>query len=142
MGPEAVASTAATEVRASGMASTSEVQREAHRHAMADEVADLATRLQEILGQRVIAVGIGIADARAVGRYARGEHRPQPGAERRLREMDRITAELLAGGDSASVVRAWWCGMNPYLGERAPLEVLADGDAAEVLAAARDFQDR
>jgi hypothetical protein len=79
----------------------------------------------------------GVGDVKAVGKWARGQRTPHPDAERRLRHAFRV-AQLLLGAESAGTVRAWFVGMNPDLGDRAPAEALAE-DPAGVLQAARAF---
>lgn len=101
------------------------------------EVAPLVRSLQDVLGQRLVAVIAGINDAKAVGKWARGERSPHPEAERRLRDAFHI-AQLLLQNESAETVRAWFVGMNPHLGDQAPALALAE-HPQEVLRAARAF---
>ncbi|AYF98118.1 hypothetical protein D7I47_07530 [Protaetiibacter intestinalis] len=61
-------------------------------------------------------------------------------AERILRDTFQIY-EILAENDSDHTVRAWFLGMNPALGDRAPIELLVEGRARAVVAAARSFAD-
>jgi erythromycin esterase-like protein len=49
------------------------------------ELPALVRSLQDVLGQRLVAVVAGVSDAKAVGKWARGERAPHPDAERRLR---------------------------------------------------------
>ena len=100
----------------------------------------LVRSLQDVLGQRLVAVIASVADAKAVGKWAKGERAPHPDAERRLRDTFQVT-QLLLRQESAETVRAWFVGMNPDLGDRAPALVLADDaqGAPAVLQAARAF---
>ena len=84
-----------------------------------------------------MAVIAGVSDAKAVGKWARGERSPHPEAERRLRDAYHITQLLLQSEDSETL-RAWFIGMNPSLDDQAPALLLADNPQA-VLGAARNF---
>jgi hypothetical protein len=84
----------------------------------------------------MVAVIAGVSDAKAVGKWARGERAPHPDAERRLRDAFQIT-QLLLQHESAETVRAWFTGMNPDLDDQAPALMLAD-HPHEVLLAARN----
>lgn len=101
------------------------------------ELPALVRSLQDVLGQRLVAVVAGVADAKAVGKWARGERAPHPDAERRLRHAFQV-AQLLLQAESAETVRAWFVGMNPDLVDRPPAEALAE-DPVGVLQAARAF---
>jgi hypothetical protein len=108
-----------------------------HRRATRLGVPSIVGSLQDVLGQRLVAVSAGVRDAKAVGKWARGERVPHPDAEQRLRHAYQIV-QLLLERESAETVRAWFVGMNPELDDQAPALVLAD-DAVRVLQAARAF---
>jgi hypothetical protein len=93
--------------------------------------------LQDILGQRLVAVIAGVSDARAVGKWVRGQRSPHPEAEQRLRNAYQIV-QLLLERESAETIRAWFVGMNPDLEDQAPAFVLGE-DPVGVLQAARAF---
>jgi hypothetical protein len=93
--------------------------------------------LQDVLGQRLVAVIAGVSDAKAVGKWARGERTPHPDAERRLRDAFQVT-QLLLQHESAETVRAWFMGMNPDLNDQAPALMVAE-HPHDVLLAARNF---
>jgi hypothetical protein len=101
------------------------------------ELRALVRSLQDVLGQRMVAVIAGVSDAKAVGKWARGERTPHPDAERRLRDAFQIT-QLLLQHESAETVRAWFTGMNPDLDDQAPALMLAE-HSQDVLLAARNF---
>ena len=63
-------------------------------------VSVIAEYLQDVLGQRLTAVIAEVSDARAVGRWARGEQTPAPKTEQRLRHTFRV-AELLMQVEAA-----------------------------------------
>lgn len=93
--------------------------------------------LQGILGQRLVAVIAGVSDAKAVGKWTKGQRSPHPEAEQRLRNAYQV-AQLLLERESPDTVRAWFVGMNPDLDDHAPALVLRE-DPVLVLQAARSF---
>ena len=101
------------------------------------ELPSLVRSLQDILGQRMVAVIAGVSDAKAVGKWARGERTPHPENEQRLRVAFQVV-QLLLQKESSETVRAWFAGMNPDLDDQAPALMLAK-DPHEVLLAARNF---
>lgn len=100
----------------------------------------MATALQSLLGQRIVASIAGISDPKAVGRWARGERIPRGDAERRLRDAYQI-ATFLSLAESEETARAWFIGMNPHFRNRAPFVVLSEtpDQAPAVLEAAKAF---
>lgn len=110
----------------------------AHREAYRLELTEIASVLQETLGQRLTAYAIGIKDPKAIGRYARSEQAPQSGQEKNIRELFRVT-RLLLEHETPATVRAWMIGLNPELGERPPADVLHEQDHQAVLRAAEAF---
>jgi hypothetical protein len=110
---------------------------EGHVAAVRSSLPDVARELEGLLGQRLTAVIAGVADAKAVGKWARGERAPRPDAEQRLRDAYYV-ASLLLQAESPSTVRAWFSGMNPELDDRAPALVLSE-DPGRMLQAARTF---
>ena len=113
------------------------IEQAAHGLATRLAVPSLVGSLQDVLGQRLVAVIAGVSDAKAVGKWARGERSPHPEAEHRLRHAFHIT-QLLLQQESAETVRAWFIGMNPDLDDHAPGLLLAE-DPQAVLLAARSF---
>lgn len=107
----------------------------ANRRAVAKPIAKVVTALQECLGQELTAIIAGVRDVKAVGRWARGEHRPQPKAETALRDAYQIVQVLLAH-EEEETVRAWMRGMNHLLDNRPPALVIRE--APEQVAAAAD----
>ena len=97
----------------------------------------LVRSLQDVLGQRLVAVIAGVNNTKIVGKWARGELSPDLEAERRLRDAYHIT-QLLLQEECADTIRAWFIGMNPSLDDQAPALLLAENPQA-VLGAARNF---
>lgn len=112
----------------------------AHDKAVRTSTAEIARYFQDLVGQRLTAYMTGVADPKAVGKWASGQRDPRGESERRLRDAYQI-AMLIAAYDSDSTVRAWLVGMNPLLGDCAPATVLAEREdgAAQALAAAKAF---
>jgi hypothetical protein len=113
------------------------IEQAVHGQAARTPLAQVVTYLQDVLGQRLTAVVAGVADAKAVGKWAKGQRLPHPDAELRLRHAYQV-AQLLIQAESAETVRAWFLGMNPDLDDEAPAVVLGK-DPARVLQAARTF---
>jgi hypothetical protein len=110
---------------------------DSHAGAVGAALPNVVRELETILGQRLTAVIAGVADAKAVGKWARGESTPRADAEQRLRDAYYVTT-LLLQMEAPSTVRAWFSGMNPELDDRAPALMLSE-DPARVLQAARTF---
>jgi hypothetical protein len=114
------------------------VRGRAHRASVSHDIADIASFLADHLGHKLTAHLAGGNDPKAVTSWARGERRPRPPVERRLRAAYQVFV-LLASGDSEQTVRSWFIGMNPLLDDRAPADVLRDGDQRDVLIAAQAY---
>ena len=107
------------------------------RRATRIELPVLVRSLQDVLGERLVALIAGVKDAKTVRKWARGELSPHPEAERRLRDAFHVT-QLLLQQECADTIRAWFIGMNPDLDDQAPALLLAENPQA-VLGAARNF---
>ena len=116
---------------------TLQAEQGSHAAAARMSLPEVVREVESVLGQRMTAVIAGVADAKAVGKWARGERMPRADAEQRLRDAYYVTI-LLLQAEVPSTVRAWFTGMNPELDDRAPALVLAE-DPARVLQAARTF---
>ncbi len=100
---------------------------QAHEQAVRAPIAEVATYVQRVLGQRWTAYLAGVSDAKAVGKWAKGTRKPQPDSERKLRDAYQI-ATLIAMVDDEETARVWFAGMNPVLDHRAPAWVIANFD--------------
>jgi hypothetical protein len=113
--------------------------RRAHEQAVRASTAEAASYVGALLGQKWTAYMTGVADPKAVGKWARGVRKPQPESERKLRDAYQI-ALLLASVDDEDTARVWFGGMNPALDHRAPAWVIANvpdgGDRAMAAALA------
>ena len=101
------------------------------------EAPALVRSLQDVLGQRLVAVIAQVSDAKAVGKWTRGQRTPHPDVDRRLRDAFYVV-QLMLQCESAQTIRAWFLGMNPDLDDQAPALMLAE-HPREVLKAARTF---
>lgn len=99
--------------------------RTAHDRAIRTPIADVALYVQSLLGQKWTAYLAGVADPKAVGKWARGARKPQPESERKLRDTYQI-ALLISTVDDEETARVWFGGMNPVLDHRAPAWVIAN----------------
>ena len=111
----------------------------AHQRTIQATPAEMAIRLQELFGQNLTALVVGVENPKTVGRWARGQA-PHPSNLARLRNAFHV-ATLLEWATSRQTVQSWFMGMNPYLDDRAPALVLADepDEAPRVMRAARAF---
>jgi hypothetical protein len=94
--------------------------------------AELATFLQDTVGQKLTAFMAGLNDPKVVGRWATGKNAPQFENEQRLRYGYRIV-RLLANAYDASTAKAWLFGTNSRLGDKAPVMLLRDATDPETL---------
>lgn len=79
----------------------------------------------DAIGARMVTAAVGLRDARAVRAWARGGEIKEAAAERRLQELFQVVWAI-SKAYSPTVAAAFMRGTNPYLGDRAPLVVLAD----------------
>ena len=100
-------------------------------------VPEMAAYLQELFGQKLTALMVGSTQAKAVGRYARGEAHPDRAVEDRLRAVFRVV-RLLEQVESPETVASWFLGMNPYLDDVSPARLIRD-EPERVLEAARRY---
>ncbi|MDN4599336.1 hypothetical protein ACF1AJ_19635 [Leifsonia sp. NPDC014704] len=112
-------------------------RQQAHLRALESEITPAVKSLVETLGKALVAVIVN-RDVKTVTRWVAGQGPRGDDEQRRVIDTLQIV-ELLLSGDSPSVVRAWFMGMNPQLDDENPAEVLAAGRAREVMAAARAF---
>ena len=114
----------------------------AYRRAVQAPFPEIVGELAAILGKKLTAFIGGVKDTRVIERWMQGGVEPYRDAEQRVRLAYRI-AKTLSEHDSARVVQAWFVGLNPELGDRAPLRRLREDDlekaGPELLNAMRAF---
>lgn len=117
---------------------TSPARRTTASHDQAVELRDIIEFLNEHLGARLLALTVG-ADHRTVGRWLSDPDRaPRFETEARLRAAYQVF-RLVQTVEASPTVRAWFMGMNPQLDDKSPAEAIRDGEARDVMAAARAF---
>lgn len=95
-------------------------------------IHEIAGILQDVLGQHLVAYGIGEINPERIDLFARLEDSPEEEAEKVLRDMAEVT-EVLTERDTPDVARAIMIGMNPCLNDRAPIDVMHDGESKLVV---------
>lgn len=105
-------------------------------------ISEIATYLQDHLGQKSTAYLSGLKDAKMVGQWAKGKVQPRSAATLRLRNAYQAV-RLLTEAFGEQTASAWLFGTNSYLGDEAPAYVLRHGDQpaqiTPVVVAARSF---
>lgn len=112
--------------------------REAHRQTTETSVEQITIFLEEVLGRKLVAALAGVADPKAVGRWAAGERSPRAAAEERLRVAYQVF-RLLLTEESKHTIRAWFIGLNPQLNDESPVMVIRAGRFQEVMVAAKAY---
>jgi hypothetical protein len=115
-----------------------EMLEEAHDSAAQLEAPELATELQAVLGQKLVAFALGDRHPKTIGRYARGDRRPDDTALTGMVDLYTLV-ELLEHGMRRQAIRSWMLGSNPRLRGKAPIEAFHEGKLADVQRAARAF---
>lgn len=112
---------------------------EAHHYAVSATPAEMAKTMRAVFGQNLAALILGVEHPTTVGKWTRGQvpHRENLS---RLRDTFQIIV-FLERMTTRQTVQAWFMGMNPDLGDRAPALVLADDplQMPQLLRAARSF---
>lgn len=119
---------------------TSYVVTQAHKEAVSVPLNELVSALQARLSRRITAYIAGVDNARTVTRWASGEVTTvrDHEMEQKLRTAYEIFL-LLTNYESVNTGKAWFIGLNPQLGDVAPIDALREGRLREVLSAARAF---
>jgi hypothetical protein len=99
-------------------------------------------QLVELLGLTTVAAIGGVGETRAVQQWIAGREPQRPNVLRFALQL----AMMISTSEDRSVVRAWFQGSNPQLGDRVPLIMLRNEPLEEVqaplMAAARSFAAR
>jgi hypothetical protein len=113
-------------------------ERRAHRQSVEMTIADVATYLQDAVGQKLTGYMANVKDFKVVGKWARGEQEPHPASQERMRLAYRVF-HYLQDAESTHTVRAWFVGLNPQLEDESPATAIREGRFKEVVVAARAF---
>jgi hypothetical protein len=110
----------------------------AHERLGDHDARALASSLQDVLGQKLVAFALGDRHPKTIGRYARGERAPNDQVHGRLVNLF-IVVEILKVGMRDAVVKSWMLGANPRLRGKAPIEAFHEGKQDLVREAAQLF---
>jgi hypothetical protein len=112
------------------------------RDATCLDIREVATYLQDHVGQRATAYVSGLKDSKVVGQWARGKVKPRDQAALRLRS-GYLAVRLLVDAFGDDTAKAWLFGTNRQLDDQAPAMVLRHTGLPEeivpVVQAARSF---
>lgn len=119
---------------------TSHAISQAHKEAVSTPLNELVSALQARLSRRITAYIAGVDSVKTVTRWASGEVATvrDHEMEQKLRTAYEVFL-LLTNYESVNTVKAWFIGLNPQLGDVAPIDALREGRLKEVLSAARAF---
>ncbi len=115
------------------------VYEQVHAEALCTSLPEITGGLCRLLTSRLVAHIAGVKDARTVNRWASGtigDVRVE--SEKRLRAANEIMT-LLQRFEGPGTTRAWFIGMDPYLGDVSPADAIHEGHVQEALGAARHF---
>jgi uncharacterized protein (DUF2384 family) len=87
---------------------------------------------QDLGGQARLARILGVSPSR-VSRWIQSED-PDPSNRRKVEDVEFVLSRLLQFLDKETAIK-WLQGMNAHLGDRRPIDLLANGRVAEVLEA-------
>lgn len=110
-----------------------------HAQALRTPLSELANEMSRLLTGRLVAYIAGVKDARTVSRWANGtigDMRVE--SEIRLRTAYEIMAFLLRF-EGPGTTRAWFIGLDPFLGDASPADAIHQGRVHDALGAARHF---
>jgi uncharacterized protein (DUF2384 family) len=95
-------------------------------HDDGERIDHLAEWLEVTLGPRLTAYAVGVTTGE-IARYAHGDDAPGRETEQRIRNLYRATW-FVASNDGPGSAHDWLCEPNPKLDDRAPAELLRDGE--------------
>ena len=115
-----------------------------HRHVISAPIEEVVAQLVDFLGLTEVAVIGRVGETRAVSQWLNGNARkPQRPATLRFALQ---LALMIGTSHEKSMVRAWFSGSNPELGDSSPTALLRDRPLEEtqgpLMDAARSFANR
>ena len=110
---------------------------------MIKPTADFSTVLRQLNaffydGIRLVAYATNERSAATVRHWFKGEIEPSEAQKEQLSILHACIQELL-WYDGRKTILAMLIGMNPYLGDQSPLEVLREGNTLEFIGAVKQF---
>ncbi|WP_206751193.1 MULTISPECIES: hypothetical protein, partial [unclassified Cryobacterium] len=106
------------------------------------DTGGIVTGLRELLGAQLVAYLGRVSNTRSVREWADGSRVPGADVVQRLRTSFYV-AGILSERERATIVQAWFQGMNPELGDKSPVALLRGEPLVVVgpivVAAARSF---
>ena len=116
-----------------------EADERAYKESVNQPIKVIAAQSLQMLGQKITAVGVGLSDARPIRAWAGGGEVREENAVR-LRLLFRVARAIQLVYDEQTA-RAFLRSSSPYLGDRSPLELIAEYDEQAVIEATRAFLD-
>lgn len=96
-----------------------------------ERIDRLAEWLETTIGTTLAAFASGLSP-HDLDRIAHGEDQPRDDVERKLRNLYAVTW-YFAAGDGPKSAHDWLLTPNPELGDRAPADLLREGEAPEAV---------
>jgi hypothetical protein len=101
-------------------------------------IEEVTRFLVEVLGRSLVMRLAGVTDPNAIGDWATGARHPRTASEQRLRTAYRAF-QTVSSSDNEFAARAWFIGLNPQLGDQAPIDAIREDRQKEVVVAAEAF---
>lgn len=102
-------------------------------------IEEVANKVVNLLGSTMAASIVGISDRKQPQRWAQGLNHPKPESETILRFTLRIILMFEEAKIDPKIIRVWFLGSNPDLGEATPITYIREGVRDQVANAARIF---
>jgi hypothetical protein len=114
----------------------------AHERAMSLPIEEVVKELVSLLGPKTVALIGGVGETRAVAQWTDGRAPQRPNVLRFTLQV----ASMILNSRDPDIVRSWFHGSNPHLGDRVPAVLLRDEPLVEIqgeiMTAARMFAAR
>lgn len=103
------------------------------------EIGTVVACLEGVLSRRLTAYIAGVQDGRLVDEWASDIIVPNQDQEDRLRGAFQIVLFLQGESETDEMIKAFFIGMNPWLGDHTPAEYIHSGNWEAALAAAQSM---
>lgn len=112
---------------------------QAHDKSTKLKIDEIATFLEEVLGQRLTAEMLQISNHKLLGKWKNRQQMPGSlDTQDKLRKIYQLTY-LLNQFEKPLTVRAWFLGMNPDLDDKLALDLIKDNNFHSVLKAIESY---